>query len=186
MDFLLLYFDRIGQKYYHARLMSARAVIDSLEFARGSQQLDGEVQIAQLTRLADSLFNDVGALKYQLMGGCDARQRPRLQLVVAGSINLRCQRCLGSLPFPVAAAASLLVLTDKAGGATAELDDLDGVPADPHTDVWGLIEDEVLLALPLSPRHGDGLCSAAVDTSRDRAASPFAVLAKLKQDRMQN
>jgi uncharacterized protein len=186
MDFLLFGFDINAQKYYHARLMSARAVIDSLDFARNSQQLSGEVQVVQLARLADSLFDGAGELKYQLVGGCDARQRPRLQLAVAGSINLRCQRCLGSLAYPVAVEASLLVLTDKAGGETAELDDLDGVPADAHTDVWELIEDEVLLAVPLSPRHPEGLCEAAVDTSQDRAASPFAVLAKLKQDRIQN
>ena len=166
--------------------MSARAVIDSLEFARNSQQLDGEVQVAKLARLADSLFDGAGELKYQLAGGRDTRQRPRLQLTVAGSINLRCQRCLGSLPHPVAVEASLLVLTDEAGGETAEFDDLDGVPADLHTDVWGLIEDEVLLAVPLSPRHPEGLCNAAVDTSLDRAPSPFAVLAKLKHDRIQN
>ncbi len=166
--------------------MSARAVIDSLEFARSSQQLEGEVEVAQLLRVADSLFDSAGGLKYKLTGGLDARQRPRLGLTVAGSINLRCQRCLGSLAYPIVVDANLLVLTDKAGGETAEFDDLDGVPADPHTDVWGLIEDEVLLALPLSPRHPEGLCNPAVDTSQDRAKSPFAALAKLKQDRIQN
>ena len=186
MDFLIFYFDRNTQKYYHARLMSARAVIDSLEFARGRRQLIGEVQVTQLVRLADSLFDAAGGLRYELTGDCDARRRPRLRLTVAGSINLRCQRCLGSLAYPVAVASSLLVLTGKAGSETAELDDLDGIPADPHADVWDLIEDEVLLAIPLSPRHPEGTCNAAVDTAQDRAAPPFAVLANLKRDRIRN
>ena len=112
--------------------------------------------------------------------------RPRLQLAVAGMINLRCQRCLGRLEFPVAVEASLLVLTDSAGGDDDGIDDLDGVPSDPHTDVWSLVEDEVLLLVPISPRHADGLCHAAVDAGRERAVSPFAALAKLKHVRIQN
>lgn len=185
MDFLLFYFDRNAQKYYHARLMSARTVIDSLEFARGNGQLSGDVQVTQLARLADSLYDAAGQLKYELIGGYDARRRPRLQLAVAGAINLRCQRCLGRLEFPVAVETSLLVLTDATHGEDADIDDLDGVPSDPHTDVWGLIEDEVLLAVPISPRHADGLCGPAIDSGRDRAVSPFAALAKLKHVRIQ-
>ena len=186
MDFLLFYFDRNAQKYYHARLMSARAVIDSLEFARSGGQLRGEARVAQLERLADSLFDSGGGLKYQLAGGCDARGRPRLQLTVEGAINLRCQRCLGNLTYPVTVESSLLVLAGKAGGDTAEIDDLDGIPADPQTDIWALVEDEVLLAIPIAPRHAEGQCKAAVDTAAQRTASPFAVLAGLKHERIQN
>jgi len=166
--------------------MSARTVIDSLEFARSGQQLQGAVAVAELARLTDSLFNTGGELKFLVRGGYDTRQRPRLQLTVEGLINLKCQRCLGSLAYPVAVESSLLVLTGGAGGETAELDELDGIPADQHTDVWALVEDEVLLAIPLAPRHPDEQCNAAVKTSQDRAASPFSVLAKLKQDRIQN
>src|SRR3990170_2406079 len=109
-------------------------------------------------------------------------RRPRLNLTVEGEINLRCQRCLGGLAFPVAVESSLLVLKDRAGGETAEIDDLDGIPADPHTEVRALIEDEVLLAIPIAPRHPEGQCSAAVKSTQDNAASPFAALAKLKRN----
>ena len=44
--------------------------------------------------------------------------------------------------------------------------------------VLELIEDEVLLALPISPRHGECRPSAAVEN--EYGPSPFAVLAKLK------
>ena len=159
--------------------MSARAVIDSLEFARTGQQMQGEVTVAQLTRLADSLFDAGGYLKFTLAGSCDARRRPRLNLKVEGEVNLRCQRCLGSLAYPVAVESSLLVLTPDAGGETAGIDDLDGVPANPGIEVRVLIEDEVLLAIPIAPRHSEGQCSAAVNTTRDHAASPFAALAPL-------
>jgi uncharacterized protein len=186
MDFLLFSFDRNAQKYYHATFMSARTVIDGLEFARSGSQLQGAVAVAELPRLTDSLFDTGGELKFLVRGGHDARHRPRLQLTVEGLINLKCQRCLDTLVYPVAAESSLLVLTGKAGGETAAFDELDGIPADAHTDVWTLVEDEVLLAIPLAPRHPDEQCNAAVKTPQDRAASPFSVLAKLKQDLIRN
>ena len=89
MDFLLFYFDRNTQKYYHAPFMSARAVLDSLQFARSGQELQGAVAVAQLRRLADSLFDAGGDLKFVLAGGYDARHRPRLNLKVEGEINLK-------------------------------------------------------------------------------------------------
>ncbi len=165
--------------------MSARTVIDSLEFARSGQQLYGEVRVAQLPRLADSLFDAGGNLRYTLSGGYDAERRSRINLKVEGEINLRCQRCLGSLPYPLEVEANLLVLTGSMGGETAEIDDLDGIPADLPTDTWALVEDEVLLALPIAARHPEGLCSAAT-VKQDANASPFAVLVKLKQQPIGN
>ncbi len=166
--------------------MSARALIDSLEFARAGEQLKGSVPVSELSRLADSLFDANGTLQFELTGGQDARQRLRLHLTVAGSINLLCQRCLDKLVFPVGAQTNLLVLRDGAGADTGEIDDLDGVPAAAQTDVWSLVEDEVLLAIPLAPRHTEDECSPAVKAAGDPAASPFAALARLTQQRTKN
>jgi uncharacterized protein len=186
MDFLLFCFDRSGRKYYHARFMSARASIDSLEFARAGEQLSGSVPVSELPRLADSLFDTDGELQFELKGGRDSRERLRLQLTVAGSIDLQCQRCLGKLVYPVTVQANLLVLTEREAGDAGEIEDLDGVPAAPQTDVWSLVEDEVLLAIPLAPRHAEDECSPAVKAAGEPAASPFAALAKLTQERGKN
>jgi uncharacterized metal-binding protein YceD (DUF177 family) len=47
-----------------------------------------------------------------------------------------------------------------------------------------LVEDEALLAIPYAARHPDGLCGTTVKIVDDRAASPFAVLADLKRNRI--
>ena len=163
--------------------MSARASIDSVEFARAGDELSGSVPVAELARLTDVLFDADGAVQFVLKGGSDARQRPRLRLTVTGSIDLQCQRCLGKLVQPLSTQTNLLVLTGEAAGDTGEIEDLDGVPAGPAIDVWSLVEDEVLLALPLAPRHAEGECSPAVKTTGDPVASPFAALARLTQER---
>ena len=164
--------------------MSARVDIDSLEFAREGRHLQGTVPVAALSRLADSLFDADGELAYELTGGSDGRNRPCVQLGLAGSVNLKCQRCLGSFAYAVAVQTNLLVLTEQAGDETADLDDLDGIPAHAHTDVWSIVEDEILLAIPLSPRHAEGQRSQAVKAAANSTASPFSVLARLKQQRI--
>ena len=167
--------------------MASTIVIDSLEFARTSQQLEGTLSVSQLTRLTDSLFDTAGSLRYRVVGGYDVHQRPRLKLSVEGEINLKCQRCLGRLPFPVAVESNLLLLTPgSASKEVEEIEDLDGIPADAHTDVCQLVEDEVLLAIPFAARHPEGECSTAIELADDRTASPFAVLADLKRDRIRN
>lgn len=167
-------------------MMKSTVVIDSLEFAGTGQELQGEVAVAHLERLADSLFDSAGNLKFRVRGGYDVRHRLRLRLAVEGEINLKCQRCLGSLPYPVAVESSLLVLAEDSPAEATQIDDLDGVPANPQTDVWALVEDEVLLAIPYAARHPEGQCSTAAKVTKDGAASPFAVLAQLKHDRIQN
>ena len=132
------------------------------------------------------MHDTTGEVQFELAGGSDSKERLRLQLAVGGTINLKCQRCLGSLAFPLSMRTNLLVLAGQAGGETAEIDDLDGVPASAQTDVWSLVEDEILLAIPLSPRHAEGQCCPAVSAAGDSSTSPFAVLAKLAQDRNKN
>ena len=167
-------------------MVESAAVIDTLEFARSGQELDGEVDVMRLERLADSLADRSGILRFHIRGGHDARQRPFLGLRVTGEINLRCQRCLGSLQYALSVDSTLLVLRPDEPVEAAEIDDLDGVPADPHTAVQALVEDEILLAIPYAPRHPEGQCSAVTKATEEGAASPFAVLAQLKQDRIQN
>ncbi len=171
---------------FGASMIEPAVVIDTLEFARSGQELEGKIEVAELERLADSLFDNVGTLAFDIRGSYDARQRPHLRLRVEGEISLKCQRCLGRLRYPVSVESSLLVLTSGVSTEAAEIDDLDGVPADPHTDVRALVEDEVLLAVPYAPRHPEGQCSTLAKAGEGRAASPFAVLARLKQDQIEN
>lgn len=161
--------------------MSARAVIDSLEFARSGDELRGEVQVTELGRLADSLYDRGGNLQFVLNGLVDGHHRPRLRLAVTGKISIKCQRCLGNLPYDVEMHSALLLLDGEVAGDSAEIDDLDAVAVDPELDVWALVEDEVILALPIAPRHPEGECVVGGGAGQSRAASPFAVLAGLKQ-----
>ena len=59
-----------------------------------------------------------------------------------------------------------------------ENDEVDALEVEPRTDVLALVEDELLLALPLVPRHE--ACEAPVKAGGDEEISPFAVLRNLR------
>jgi uncharacterized protein len=144
--------------------------------------MHGTVSLAKLERLVDSLHDTKGGISYSLTGGYDGRQRPRLMLQVAGTLRLKCQRCLGLLELPLQIASTLL-LVPTGDTVAAEVDDPlapDAIEASPELDVDHLIEDEILLGLPLAPRHAESACENRVASTRPVAANASAFAEKLE------
>jgi len=165
--------------------MSAAAVIDSIEFARAELELRGSLLVAGLFRLTDSLFDTEGTLHYELRGGVDELNRPHLTVKVEGPLNLQCQRCLERLQYAVDVSNTLVVVPPGAQ-PVEEIEDPeapDTIDANAELDVAALIEDEVLLSLPLAPRHAEWACLGRLDQHHDaeEPRSAFAQLAALKQ-----
>ena len=164
--------------------MSARTVIDGLEFSRADKEVRGSLRVAELARLQDSLFDAEGQVNFVLSGGCDRRGRPTLHLEISGLLRLRCQRCMGPLRYPLYLANTLLLMRadEPLPEETDALDAPDCVVAGMAMDAATLVEDEILLDLPFAPRHPLGACDVNDDAGRSkRAASPFAGLAALKK-----
>lgn len=166
--------------------MSEQAAIDSLEFARHGKRLQGNVAIARLGGLQEYLHSNNGDLHYTLFGKLDEKGRPRLVCEVMGKLALICQRCLGALEFPLAIESTLELI--KAGEEFLPLEDeddsVDSIPADTAMDVLALVEEEVLLSLPIAPVHADSECAGG-DGSRQNPpgkSNPFAALASLKKE----
>ncbi len=169
--------------------MNARPFIDSLDFARNGRGIRGEVQIAELPRLLEILENPQGILSYTVQGGVDKQGTHFLDLSVVGQCRLRCQRCLNGLDYPVRLdtrlllhdQASLDALDDNVAGGEEE--EFDSILADTHLNVLDLLEEEILLSLPIAPKHELGACQATDGENAHREEkNPFAVLAKLKRN----
>lgn len=157
--------------------MSQPRLIDGLLFARGAETLKGTLDPSRLLRLAEMRCATTG-LTYELRGRTDAEGRGWLQVLANGTLTLECQRCLGPFTFPLALRSELLLAESERNIETAD-DDIDRVLAGKAMDVWQLIEDEVLLALPMAPRHEQ--CDGKRDGAEPGRSSPFAELAKLKR-----
>lgn len=161
-------------------------VIDAFEYSRLKESREGDVAVSDLLRLSDELADASGSIHWSLQGGAATIGHPQLNLAVAGRVNLKCQRCLAPLAFDIGSESILVLAKDE-----AQADEIDGLLEDDAIDVIvghkalnvvELIEDEALLAMPLSPKHE--VCPVQVGinglSSGDRV-SPFAVLKDVKQ-----
>ena len=160
------------------------AVIDGFEFARREETLAGKVPIARFERLADLLAGYTGDLRAEVMGEHDGEGHPCLRLRMAGKVELRCQRCLEAMAWPVAIDRVLRLVApgqDWPGVDGVEVDSAapDAIEAEGELALLPLLEDEILLSLPIAPRHER--CESLLGGKKDLAPSPFAVLARLKK-----
>ncbi len=153
------------------------AAIDGLAFARNSAVLEGRLGLESLPRLAQSGCA-ASVIDFVLTGEINERGRPGLSLLVDGSVRLECQRCMGSLDLPLHLEAHLQLASSEAEMAAAD-DEVEHVLAGREMNVAALVEDEVLLALPMVPKHER--CSAAADLGGSAREPAFQGLAALKK-----
>ena len=168
--------------------MYARPFINSLDFAGNGRRISGEMHVSELPRMLDMLENPQGILSYAVQGGVNELGTHFLDVNVSGQCRLRCQRCLNGMNYPVRLDTRLLLrnqatmdaLDDNV--ASVEEGEFDSILADAHLDVLNLLEEEILLSLPIAPKHEWGTCRAAGGENSSEAPHPFAVLTKLKSN----
>ena len=141
--------------------MSQAEVIDGLQFARAAQERRGVVGAERLPRLAQLQCSTEG-LEYHLRGGRAGNGKPCLRLSVRGSVKLLCQRCLDPIQFSIAIDTELQ-LADNLREISDADDEIDRVLASRKMDVASLVEDEVILELPMAARHEQ--CAQYGDTN---------------------
>ena len=150
-------------------------VINNLEFAEAQQTLAGEIDALKCERLAETLApsGTGAAINFKLTGAAKQLRNPSLHLYLDAKLPVTCQRCLNemlvhlNLDFDYIICKELPVETD-------ENDDTDWLEAAPEMNLQALIEDELLLAMPIAPMH-DHDCSKQSMQSGEKP-NPFAVL----------
>lgn len=160
--------------------MSQQTVIDCQRFASENGVLQATLAVETLTRLHDQLSATTGELSYRLTGAYGDRGQLCLGLEVTGVLQLVCQRCLGPLAHRVEIHSRLEMLPEGAEVTQDELEDdsRDYLPWEKALDVPSLVEDEVILALPVAARHE--VCDLQGRAEAGENVSPFAALASLK------
>jgi uncharacterized protein len=159
----------------------AGTVIDSLEFARSGATLQRSIGFDAMPRLADLLVSTDGSLKLRVDGRRDAQGKSWLLLDIEGTPELRCQRCLGGVRHEVRIKSRLQLVGPGEEWPDEDLadDSADAIEAERELAVLSLVEEEVLLALPIAPRHEH--CEAPSANAAGNGSSPFAALAALKK-----
>ena len=110
-----------------------------------------------------------------------------LHLKTSTVMSLTCQRCLAPVEVPVALARDFRFVTDEQTAAAQDDESEEDVLALSRTfDLLELVEDELLMEMPLAPRHET--CppvhlvveDEGFEGSSARHENPFAVLGQLK------
>lgn len=161
-------------------------VLDAWRMVAARREFEGRVPLAAMSRLRGSLFDEGGEARFVLAFGTDPMQLPYAELRIEADLPLECQRSLQRFLLPVRLQQRLGLIRDEAdeaalpAGYEALLVAPDGLlrPAD-------LVEDELILALPVVPVSPD---AEAVErdfapTAEEVAqASPFAALSGWKKE----
>jgi uncharacterized protein len=160
-------------------------VLDAWRAVSAGARYEGSLPLERLARLMPSLVDAEGKVDYVVQFGRDALEQAYVELAVKARLPMQCQRSLERYLQPVDLVQRLGLITREAQEAalpegteplllegTAELN-----PAE-------LIEDELILALPVVPidPEADELAAewpAEVDAPDDKP-NPFAALAALK------
>lgn len=168
--------------------MALPKVADARKFAQQRIELAGFVAISELPRLQQVVVDDSTRVEVKLSFGQDEQRRKLLTGSAEGAVILTCQRCLEPVTVPVACDIALAIVWDEEQAANLPKS-LDPwiVAEEGASDLYQMVEEELLLALPAVAYHshmcvpealyssGDGEVEAKTDKQ-----NPFQVLEQLK------
>ena len=165
-------------------------------FALAQGSLDGAVPLAQLERLVQEGKGDGSAVLVEYSMHAEMRpdaagvDEPWMHLSASTRLTMVCQRCLGEVEVALAFARDFrFVATEALAEVEDEESEEDVLVLSKAFNVLELLDDELLLAMPLVPKHT--VCPRDVKLQVEdpdfAAAMPekphaFAVLQKLKKD----
>lgn len=159
--------------------------VDAVRLCQQHASVSGRLPLSAMSRLSAHLVSAEGEADAVLAFGLDEQMRRTLTGQVSATVAVVCQRCLDTMHVPLVCELSLaLVWTDEqAAQLPKSLDPV--VLEDQELDVYSILEDELLLALPLAPVHDTGQCEPPVmpeplDSVVPVKENPFQVLAALK------
>jgi uncharacterized protein len=168
--------------------------LDVALFAKEAGELAGNWPLRELERVAASTapgvpLTDADTVRWSARGESVASRGHESQVWLAVDaatrVALECQRCLKPVDVPLQIARRFLFVHGEDAAAALDTDSEDDVLAITRAlDVRELIEDELLLAMPIVPRHDvcpEPLVVADDDIELEEAPNPFAALSALKR-----
>ena len=168
--------------------------IEPYRLADNQRILKGQLSISNMKRLASLLADNAGNVDIELAFSVDETGQANAKGRVHTQVRMQCQRCMKTMEVPVDSKVSLAFV------ATEE--QVKKLPShyepfivEEETSLSGLVEDEIILALPAVPLHEPEQCLVqeqysgyVKDTTAKRDAegntdrpNPFAVLEKLRK-----
>ncbi|MDM0043553.1 YceD family protein [Variovorax dokdonensis] len=175
--------------------------LDVAAFADASARLAGQDSLSRFPRLSAETVQPADAsleqseVQWEAAGesrrDSAGRSEPWLHLFAEAIVPLVCQRCLGPVGVPLEVDRWFRFVADEETAAALDEEvEEDVLVVSREFDLKGLIEDELLMSLPVTPTHDvcpESLPASAVDADFEEAEqkkpNPFAALDKLRREK---
>lgn len=146
--------------YYYSPIMSKAPpeLLYPLRLARGRESLAGGVGTEQMRRLAEMLLEGAGRAEFELRFGHDDGGQACVLGRIQAKLKVLCQRCLEPMDITVERQVRLALVRDDTEAAQADAGYDPLLLGDRPISLSGLVEDELILAMPNFPRHPRGQC----------------------------
>jgi uncharacterized protein len=180
---------KIDIKFIGSRLL---LTINNIEFASQLKKVEGNFPLSAMERIQDMLLASLQdatqkqafleavsktQVTYSLQGLPERfygeQSLPMLSLKLDVQLPLICQRCLSPMS-QLLALNYEYAIADEPSEALLEDDEVDWLELDAQMYVAALVEDELIMALPISPVHG--FACTELNMQSGEKANPFAVL----------
>lgn len=164
--------------------------INLFRLSEHGAKFHGSLFIKDMQRLHASLYNEGGEVVVDLTLGTDAEGTRFCHVQLQTEITLQCQRCMNPFTYGI--------ISDFIHGITRSEEEADSLPAqyepvivrDGLLMVRDLVEDELILKLPIVPMHAVEECTVKLplvdanwDKVQEKGHNPFHVLKLLKRER---
>lgn len=155
----------------------------SSELTRKAEYI-GVIPLAEMPRLQSLALPQEGEVSVSFEFGHNLLNHALIKGHYVADILVECQRCLEPMSYPVEQDFELLIDAKDEDIESFQTDSV--YTSDGYLDVFEVIEDELILALPLILMHEDTSCNTywkpepVEDASVEKKDNPFAVLETLK------
>lgn len=181
----------IARLYLDTLMNSLPRYIDPRKFAQQGIEIEGQVALAELSRLAELLHSDKGHVEAALRFGIGEQRILFVAGDVSATVESVCQRCLEGVSIDIRCELNLAIQWEDSDIARLPSRFDPWIVGEGQTDIYQIIEDDLLLSLPIVSYHDEPcvpdtlFSSGEEETSKIIAAAPdtnpFNVLADLKE-----
>lgn len=167
--------------------------VDPFRFADNRVHVQGKLLVKEMSRLCASLNNDAGEVMANVQFGVDEQGMRYMRGAYSVHLMLQCQRCMEPFEYDISG--------DFSSGIVHTEEEADLLPKgyDPlilkegELVIQDVIEDELIISLPLVPMHAVKDCKRklpfAIDSEQTAESSkenPFKVIELLRYKRNSN
>jgi uncharacterized protein len=175
-------------------LRSVDLLVSQTYSGQGFLALDAlpRVALEAATSAADDGF--AWAVNTFFDGVTGGEPRLKMNLSLKGQMHLICQRCMQPCLVQIDESRQFVFLANEALADAFPMEDdaLEPLVMSSQFDLLGTIEDEILLSLPLIPKHPEGECEPAAlastaddlqnqDETLKKPDNPFNILKNMKK-----